>query len=194
MKGDVNAGEVHIGGSPPPGWRITRWAIWLAVLALGTAGCAGYQVGPQLLFPAHIRTVYVPIFESDSLRRHLGERLTEAVMKEIERTTPYKVVGTPDADSTLSGRIVAEGKHVQIENRWDEPRELLYRFQVQVRWVDYRGEILREGTITPAPEDEVVLTSTSLLVPEQGQSVVVAQQKAIERLARQIVGMMELPW
>lgn len=163
-------------------------------MAAALAGCASYQVGPQALFPAHIRTVYVPIFESDSLRRHLGERLTEAVMKEIERTTPYKVVGTPDADSTLSGRILAEGKHLQIENQWDEPREILYRFQVQVRWIDYRGEILREGMISPSPEDEMILASASLLVPEQGQSVVVAQQKALERLARQIVGMLESPW
>lgn len=166
----------------------------LTLLLVGIAGCAGYQVGPDTLFPTHIRTVYVPIFESDSLRRHLGERLTEAVMKQIELQTPFKVVGNPDADSTLTGRIVAEGKAVQIENRWDEPRELLYRFQVHVRWVDYRGEVLREATVTPAPEDEVLLTGTSLLVPEQGHSVAVAQQKAIERLARQIVGMLESPW
>ncbi|MCS7238368.1 MAG: LPS assembly lipoprotein LptE [Thermoguttaceae bacterium] len=171
---------------------LRKCGIYLALLVL--AGCAGYQVGPESLFPAHIRTVYVPIFESDSLRRHLGERLTEAVMKQIELQTPFKVVGTPDADSTLSGRIVAEGKSVQIENRWDEPRELVYRFQVQVRWIDYRGELIREATIAPAPEDEVLLTSTSLFVPEQGHSVAVAQQKAIERLARQIVGMMESPW
>lgn len=168
-------------------------ALPLAVLFF-LAGCAGYMIGPDSLYPPHIHTVYVPIFESDSLRRQLGERLTEAVMKQIELQTPYKVVGTPDADSTLQGRILAEGKHVQIENRWDEPREIVYRFQIQVRWVDYRGLVLREQTIVPCPETEVLLSGTSLLVPEQGHSVVVAQQKAIERLARQIVGMMEAPW
>jgi hypothetical protein len=169
-------------------------AILGSLLVLTLAGCAGYLVGPESLYPQHIHTVYVPIFQSDSLRRHLGERLTEAVMKQIELQTPFKVVGTPDADSTLFGRIITEAKQVQVENYWDEPRQIVYRFQVQVRWVDYRGQLLREETIVPTPETEILLTTTSLLVPEQGQSVAVAQQRAIERLARQIVGMMESPW
>ena len=54
--------------------------VGLAVLA----GCASYRVGNASLYPPHIRTVYVPVFESASYRRNLGERLTEAVMKEIE--------------------------------------------------------------------------------------------------------------
>ena len=33
------------------------------LLALA-CGCAGYQVGNQSLYPMHIRTVYVPTFES----------------------------------------------------------------------------------------------------------------------------------
>ena len=46
------------------------------------------------------------MIESDSYRRDLGERLTEAVIKEIELKTPYKVVGTPDADSILSVQLL----------------------------------------------------------------------------------------
>ena len=66
------------------------------------AGCASYQVGSESLYAPDVATVYVPMIESDSYRRDLGERLTEAVIKEIELKTPYKVVGTPDADSILS--------------------------------------------------------------------------------------------
>ena len=40
-----------------------------------------------------VSTVYVPMIESGSYRRDLGERLTEAVAKQIELKTPYKVVG-----------------------------------------------------------------------------------------------------
>ena len=61
--------------------------------------------------------------ESSSFRRNLGERLTEAVQKEIELKTPYKVTGDPSADSELRGRIVGEGKRVVIESRTGEPRE-----------------------------------------------------------------------
>src|SRR6267154_4235436 len=76
-------------------------------LLLALSGCAGYHVGTAGLFPSYIHTVFVPMFESDSFRRDLGEQLTEAVCKEIESRGPFKVVGTPNADSVLTGRIVA---------------------------------------------------------------------------------------
>ena len=71
-------------------------------------GCAGLHVGQQSLYRPELRTIYVPVFESESFRPNLGERLTEAVVKEIELKTPYKVVATPNADSVLRGRIVVE--------------------------------------------------------------------------------------
>ena len=43
------------------------------------------------------------MFQSDSYRRGLAEQLTEAVCKEIEKRTNYKVVNNPNADSVLSG-------------------------------------------------------------------------------------------
>ena len=79
------------------------------------AGCATYQVGSESLYAPDIATVYVPMIESDSYRRDLGERLTEAVIKEIELKTPYKVVGTPDADSILAVR--AGGRHAASAGR-----------------------------------------------------------------------------
>ena len=69
---------------------------------LTAGGCASYHVGTQSLYAPDVATVYVPMIESGSYRRDLGERLTEAVVKEIELKTPYKVVGTPAADSILS--------------------------------------------------------------------------------------------
>src|SRR5687767_8614231 len=93
------------------------------LLSLCLTGCAGYQMGNRTLYSPDIRTVYVPMFESNSFRRGLGERLTEAVVKEIELKTPYKVVGSPNADSVLSGIIVSETKRVTVENAFDDPRQ-----------------------------------------------------------------------
>ena len=87
--------------------RIERCAL---LLLLGwLSGCAGYQIGNQSLYPPDIHTVYVPMFESKSFRRDLGERLTEAVAKEIELKTPFKVVNDPNADSVLTGRLCTKG-------------------------------------------------------------------------------------
>ena len=60
-------------------------------------------MGAESLYAPDVQTVYVPMIESESFRRDLGERLTEAVVKEIELKSPFKVVGTPDADSIFCG-------------------------------------------------------------------------------------------
>jgi len=166
-------------------------ALLAATLLAG--GCAGYQVGNRSLFPQDVYTVYVPVFESHSYRRNLGERLTEAVVKEIEKTTPYKVVGTSSADSVLSGQIKGENKRVIAENRYDDPRKLEVNLQIQVSWIDRNGGVLYDGCV-PLPPELTELSATSAFIPEYGQSVATAHQQAIERVAAQIVGMMETPW
>lgn len=170
-----------------------RAAGLLAAVAIVAGGCAGYRTGAASLYPLDIQTVYVPVFESDSFRRALGERLTEAVMKEIELKTPYKVVGTPQADSVLTCRIINDTKRVLIEDRNDQPRETETTLVVQVNWCDRKGGMISDGGV-PLPPSVVQLTQTGTLVPEYGQSVVTSQQQAIDRLAEQIVALMEAPW
>jgi hypothetical protein len=172
-----------------------RWrhAGWLALL-VAVAGCAGYQVGTQSLYPCHIQTVYVPIFESNSFRRNLGERLTEAVVKEIELKTPYKVVGSPDADSVLSGRIVSDTKRMITPAPTGDPRLLEMGLRVQVKWMDRSGNTLRNSESVPLDEASVTATTTGKVEAEVGQSIATGQQTAIQRAAEQIVSLMEAPW
>jgi len=176
----------------------SRHALWTALLALLAAlpagGCAAYRIGNESLYPTDVHTVYVPIFECASFRRHLGERITEAVMKEIELKTPYKVTGDSTADSILVGRIVGETKRVVVENKFDEPRELEVGLQVQVSWLDRQRNLIRQCEPIPVPLDLVAVTESSAVVPEVGQSIATAHQKTIQRLAQQIVAMMEAPW
>src|SRR5687767_13180635 len=101
-----------------------RTLILTAIALLCGSGCAAYRFGNESLYAPDVTTVYVPMIESDSFRRDLGERLTEAVIKEIEAKTPYKVVGTPDADSILGARLINQRKHVTIENPNDDPRAI----------------------------------------------------------------------
>src|SRR6187431_2988933 len=100
---------------------ILHFAFCIALFCV-LSGCIGYQVGTGSLYTPDVATVYVPMIDSDSYRRDLGERLTEAIVKEIELKTPYKVVSTPDADSVLSGRLVRDTRKTLIENAFDDPR------------------------------------------------------------------------
>ncbi len=169
-------------------------SVIVALVLLTASGCAGYQMGVRSLYPPDISTVYVPMFESDSFRRNLGERLTEAVIKEVELKTPYKVVGSPDADSVLTGRLVQDSKRVLVEDQNDEARTIQLDFAVEVTWANRRGDLVREPAMLAMPADVVSIGASATLVPEAGQSIATAQQKAIDRLAQQIVATMEKPW
>lgn len=164
------------------------------LVILFLAGCAGYQVGNQSLFPQEVHTVYVPVFKSNSFRRNLGERLTEAVVKEIEKSTPYKVVDEAHADTTLLGAIVQETKTVLVPDLSGDAREVQTSISVQVSWVDNKNVKIRDDKCVPLPEEIADVSGTSNLVPEMGQTVATAQQEAICRIAKQIVGLMEKPW
>ena len=134
------------------------------------------------------------MIRSNSFRRNLGEWLTEAVAKEIEKKTPFKVVNDPTADSTLTAKIVEESKTGLVFALTGDQRDIQVAMRVDVSWIDRQGRMLREHACVPLPQDLVSVTGTGDLAPEVGQSVVTAQQKAIERLAEQIVGLMEKPW
>ncbi len=118
--------------------------------------------------------MHVPVVQSDSYRRYLGERLTEAIVKQIELKTPYKVVGSDAADSVLSMRLVSESKRVLPKKRFDEPRDIETDFFVQVSWVDRRGDLMMTQDNVPAAPLLLNIGQTANFVPEAGQSLATA--------------------
>ncbi len=158
------------------------------------SGCIGYHAGAGSLYAPDVATVYVPMIESDSYRRDLGERLTEAVVKEIELKTPYKVVSTPNADSILSARLQTDTRKRIIQNGFSDPRVSETEIRAEVSWLNRRRQPLVPAQTIPIPAELMAISQTSNLIPEAGQSVATSQQQAIERLAQQIVGTMEAPW
>ena len=72
---------------PPLGPMI--FGLAMAVLAPGCT-YTGYSI--RAPYDTRVKTVYVPVFKSVTFRRDINLMLTEMVIKEIERRTPYKVV------------------------------------------------------------------------------------------------------
>jgi hypothetical protein len=172
--------------------RFAHLLLALALLPLG--GCAGYQFGNRTLYRPDIHTVHVPVFRSSSYRRNLSERLTEAVVKEIELKTPYKVVSAAQADSILSGTIASDIKRVVATTTNDDPRNIETILSVQLTWSNNRGDLLAQSGGLPLAPVLLNFTQGSEFVPEAGQSTATAHQDAIQRLAEQIVAQMEMPW
>jgi RNase P/RNase MRP subunit p29 len=170
----------------------------LAVVASTAVGCASYRFGNNTLYASNVRTIYVPVFQCDSYRTtpaiDVGERLTEAVCKEIEKRTPFKVVGSEAAaDSVLTGRVVADTKRMVVESPTDQSRMVEMNYQVLVTWADRGGTVIAAGDV-PLPAATVDVGQAASLVPEFGRSVASTQQEAIVKLAQQVVGLMEEPW
>src|SRR3954468_21786320 len=102
--------------------RMRAWALVMAVVLAIPAGC-GYSI--RAPFDPNIKTVYVPIFRSITFRRDVNFQLTQLVQKEIEKRTPFKVVGTPEgADMILEGEISFADKNIIVENPFNLPRQL----------------------------------------------------------------------
>ncbi|MCY2932834.1 MAG: LPS assembly lipoprotein LptE [Planctomycetota bacterium] len=172
----------------PKGQSRRSWLFALSGSILsGISGC-GYSVRPP--YNREIQTVYVPIFRSLTFRRDLNLMLTEAVAKEIEKRTPYKVVGTPEgADSSLIGEVTFADKNLVVENPQNLPRQLSADLVVNMRWTDNRhpsGDPKDVGTVT--------LRETVTFSPEFGDTTMSAYQKACQKMAEQIASMMEQPW
>jgi len=172
------------------GTAVCRLLLGLVLTAV--AGCRGYIVGSA--YSPDIRTVYVPIFKSDSFRRGVEFQLTEAVQKEIQNRTPFRIAKSPEADTILTGKIIRIRKSVLGETGQDDPRQLQLQLAVEVTWEDRRsGRILSEQRI-PITPGSVQLFSQADFAPEIGQSLATAKQQAVDTMARQIVDMMETPW
>ena len=169
--------------------RTTCIGLWLALLT--TSGC-GYTVGAP--FSPEIRSVHVPIFNSGSNRRFLEYQLTEAVQKQIQQRSHFRLVKEDEADTRLTGRIIDLRKSALGQTRNSDARELQVNLLVEVTWEDVRtGKILRQQRV-PLPPEMLQLAAQAEFAPEVGQSLATADQTAINRLARNIVDMMETPW
>jgi hypothetical protein len=159
-------------------------AIALTLAAL--AGC-GYSIRPP--YDHQVHTVYVPVFRSLSFRRDLQLQMTEMVIKEIEKRTPYKVVGTPDeADSILEGAINYAEKQTVVENPYNLPRQGLVMVNAVVKWTK------NPPTVEEQAAAPVTIGETTYVSPEIGESVSTAFYATMQKLATQVVDMMEQPW
>jgi Lipopolysaccharide-assembly len=158
----------------------------LAAAGLSVSGC-GYSVRPPGYPDVH--TVYVPMFKTITFRRDVQIMLTEAVIKELEERTKYKVVGTPEcADTILEGTINFADKNLVVENPQNLPREVNAWVQATVRWI-HNPPLEQERTAPP-----VVVGETVNFIPEVGETAMTGFYKTCLNLATQIVDMMDAPW
>jgi len=180
-----------------PGRQFRPLVGLLAAALLLLGGCAhhadddgqlksdGYHWG--LKYPEGIHTVAVPIFSNKDFHRGEEFQLSDALVKQIEAFTPYKVVERDKADTILEGEIVSIAPLAMgISPITNTPEEMEYQLVVNFTWKDVRsGRVLVHRSN---------FRQVTVYYPTSGESDYIGGQTAAERLAASIVHEMEAPW
>jgi hypothetical protein len=172
--------------SQPGQRRLLLGLFALGILIAPIAGC-GYTV--RAPFDTNIQTVFVPIAISNTYRRDMNLQLTELVQNEIKHRTPYKVVGTfEDADTILELKINYAEKNLVVENPSNLPLELNATVTVMAKWMH------NPPTEAERKRAPTMIMETMNFIPQVGETSLTGFYQVNQRLAQQIVDMMEKPW
>lgn len=174
----------HHSGS---GWAAFSCRVFIAALCFTLAGC-GYST--KTLYPEQYRTVAVPNFDNRSFYQGVHADLAEALVKQVEQHTPYKVVSSTTADTIIEG-VIVDIQQNQLSRRRagaGVPQEIEVTITVNWQWKDLRtGKVIRDRAGFRAmgrhlPGDPV------------GEPVDVALHAAVDQLATDIVTTLQADW
>lgn len=136
-----------------------------------------------------VRSVAVPVFGNTTFEHGLEMRLTEAVQKEIARTTPWAVSSTGRADTTLAATIVeVDRRKLSTDQTSGLVQELAVEITVDFRWTDNRTghTLLARRNFRAAGAFAPTLSV--------GERIETGQDGAIESLAAALVGELRSDW
>ncbi len=73
-------------------------------------GCGYHIAGSATHIPGNVRSISVPVFTTHSQAYHTEMALTQAVVRELDTRTRYRVLasGAADADAVLNGTILTQ--------------------------------------------------------------------------------------
>jgi len=82
----------------------------LLSITLLMTGCGYHSAGSATHIPTNVRTLSVPIFATRVQNYHTEVAFTQAIIRELNTRTSYKVVSSDDAttDATLAGTITKQ--------------------------------------------------------------------------------------
>lgn len=166
-----------------------RPAWFFLALCTAVAPLTGCGYSATETFAGDYRTVSLPIFENRTFYKGVEYDLAEALTKEVEARTPYRVSRPGSADTILEGRIIAVTQRLASRTRdAGLPEVMEVVVTVEFQWKDLRsGEMILDRKGFSAVGQYVPTTPL-------GEPFIVAQHDAVARLATDIVDTMRSPW
>ena len=176
-------------------------ATFLAILACGAALAAACDSAPTApgesapgyairdRYPKQYRTIAVILFKNETYDRPLNGELTEALVKEIQSVTPYRISNEARADTVLRGTVrKRQLKELSKSRSTGLSEEVLYEVTVDWEWVDQRtGKpiVARNGFV-----------GSALFVPSRpsAEPTEIGRFAVVQTLATDIVQNLQSNW
>ena len=165
----------------------------LALVGLfGLTGCSsdptqGYSFSPS--FRQDIKSIAVPIFQNDTFYHGLENQLTEAIVLEVRRQTPYALVDRSAAQTVLTGTIrKVDLGTLATDRQTGLAAETAISITIDFAWTDARtGRALTSRRNFSAARS---------FIPAQqaGERIETGQVVTVSQLARDVVAEMRSGW
>jgi outer membrane lipopolysaccharide assembly protein LptE/RlpB len=126
--------------------RVTRWATALAItVVLAASGCGYHTVGHTVQLPQSVRIIAIPGFVSRSQTFRVEQVLTEAVVREFNTRTRFRIVQDDkgDADAVLKGVVLsATAAPLAYDTTTGRAASALITVSMQVTLTNRKGKVI----------------------------------------------------
>ena len=162
---------------------------WGLLLATGCDAPSRSESGQNSVFNVDLRTIAVPVFANSTPDLKIAPNITEALIKEIQTFTPWKVTGQGQADTILRG-TVTDYRLVLLSK---DPttglaNEMMVEATVSFDWVDLRtGESIVKLS---------GFSASALFTPSRPlqQPIDLGRFQVAQTMAREIVDTLQADW
>lgn len=130
--------------TPEPRWRA---AVALGI-SLAASGCGYHTAGSAVELPQNVHTIAIPGFVSHSQTFRVEQLLTDAVVREFNARTQYRVLhdASSDADAVLKATVLsASATPLVYDSTTGRAVSALVTVAVQVSLTDRQGKVLFEN-------------------------------------------------
>jgi len=141
------------------------------------------------LYPTQFRSIAVPIFNNTTTTRNLEFMLTDAVIKEIQSRTHYRILGEQYADTLLTGTIKSVDLQLISQSRTTGlDNEMTVKVLIDFQWIN----LLQGGRIVGRNN----FASSAIFIPSRPSSepFEVGEFAVVQQLASDIVDQMQASW
>jgi hypothetical protein len=141
------------------------------LLASCVAGC-GYRVAARKGDAGQRQTIAVPTFTNSTLTYRIEQRLTEAVRKELARTTHYTVTSESTGDLVLQGEVLGYNTSPTVFDPSGRAAQYALGLNMKVSITETAtGKVLFENANMPFRETFQLSRNPGDFVPEDPAAV-----------------------